>query len=432
MKNVCKILVSMTAVSVMLASGCSVSGNRGEAASEASSQEDVNVATVEKDTGGNGGEIIEVEIWEYFEDLEHEYFTEMMNQWGEENGYRFKIVQYPYSDLNKQYTLGMVSGELPDLTMINNCDTASYVEMGMLQDITASVDAWGEAGNFYEAALNTTTIDGKYYGLPYNSNCLVLYYDEDMLKEAGIEVPKTWEDLTEAALALTKDTTYGFAMSLVNNDEGTFQYFPFLYSSGADMYKMGSPEAISSVQLLKDMMDAGSMSSEVINWSQADVCQQFIQGNAAMMINGPWQIPLLKESVPDKKWNCAPIPMDQVLASALGGEGFSVVKGADLEKIWPVMEFMMSRETLAEWNHTVGKIPSRKDSLDIYPDWKDDPIMNVFFEQLNYAAVLGPDVSWPEISAAIYTGLQEAMTGQKTVEEACQGAQEKIDKLVEE
>ena len=58
--------------------------------------------------------------------------------------------------------------------------------------------------------------------------------------------------------------------------------------------------------------------------------------------------------------------------------------------------------------------------------------MNVFFEQLNYAAVLGPDVSWPEISAAIYTGLQEAMTGQKTVEEACQGAQEKIDKLVEE
>ena len=74
MKNVCKILVSMTAVSVMLASGCSVSGNRGEAASEASSQGDVNVATVEKDTGGNGGEIIEVEIWEYFEDLEQDVY----------------------------------------------------------------------------------------------------------------------------------------------------------------------------------------------------------------------------------------------------------------------------------------------------------------------------------------------------------------------
>ena len=66
------------------------------------------------------------------------------------------------------------------------------------------------------------------------------------------------------------------------------------------MYKMGSPEAISSVQLLKDMMDVGSMSSEVINWSQAEHASSLFR-ETAMMINGHGRSHFLKESVPDKK-----------------------------------------------------------------------------------------------------------------------------------
>ena len=388
----------------------------------------------EKEKGTNGtkvdGETIDVEIWVYFEDKECDYFTDIMNTWGEENGYKFKIVSYPFADLNKQYAMGMVSGELPDIAMINNCDTASYVEMGMLQDITEKVGEWGQKENFYDTSLNTTTIDGKLYGLPYNSNCLVLYYDEDLLKEANVSVPKSWDELADVAQQLTKQNQYGFALALPNNDEGTFQYFPFLYSSGADMYNMGSKDAISSLQFLKDMMDAGAISTEVINWSQADVCQQFMQGNAAMMINGPWQIPLLEESVPDKNWKCAPIPADKEQASALGGEGFSIVKDGDIEKLWPVMEFMMDKDTLADWTHEVGKLPPRKDAIDKYSDWLDDEIMQVFFDQLNYAAVLGPSVNWSEISTAIYTALQETMTGQKTAEDACKDAQIKIEGLM--
>ena len=102
-----------------------------------------------------------------------------------------------------------------------------------------------------------------------------------------------------------------------------------------------------------------------------------------------------------------------------------------MEKIWPVMEFMMDKDTLADWDHAVGKLPPRKDAVDKYTDWADDPVLQVFFDQLNYAAVLGPDVSWPEISTAIYTALQETMTGQKTAENACADAQAAIDGLVE-
>ena len=142
MKKVMSMILAVLMTLCLLA-GCG-KGAADEPAKDGESTQEVNGTASEGD-----GEIVEVEIWEYFEDLEHEYFTDIMNKWGEENGYRFKIVQYPYGDLNKQYTLGMVSGELPDLTMINNCDTASYVEMGMLQDITDQVETWGETENFY-------------------------------------------------------------------------------------------------------------------------------------------------------------------------------------------------------------------------------------------------------------------------------------------
>lgn len=416
MKKSTKIVASSSLILSLLLTGCGTPKESGEKSAEKE----------------KGGEVTEIEIWSYLSDSAgYDFLQETLQEWGAENGYTFKFVAYPYADLNKQYTLGMVSGELPDIAMVNNCDTANFVEMGMLQDITEQVEAWGEADNFYESAMNTTTVDGKIYGLPYNSNCLALFYDEDALAAAGVEVPTTWEELKAASLKLKGEHQYGMAMSLTGTDEGTFQYFPFLYSSGADMYSLNSEEGIASMSYLKDMMDEGGMSTEVINWSQADVCQQFIQGNAAMMINGPWQIPELEKSAPDKNWNCTKIPVDKEEATALGGEGFSIVEGADVEKVWPVLEYMMSREFIADWTKASGQLPSRKDSMEMYPEWKEDPQLQVFFDGLEYAAVLGPEARWSEISTAIYKALQETMTGQKTPEQACSDAQSTIDGLVE-
>lgn len=48
------------------------------------------------------------------------------------------------------------------------------------------------------------------------------------------------------------------------------------------------------------------MSKEVINWTQGDVMNQFISGNIAMMVNGPWQVPTMREQAPDPELGCHP------------------------------------------------------------------------------------------------------------------------------
>ena len=66
-------------------------------------------------------------------------------------------------------------------------------------------------------------LDGRLYGVPCGSNCLALYYNEDMLKAAGCEVPTTWEELKTVAAACTKDNVYGIAFCSLQNEEGTLQ-----------------------------------------------------------------------------------------------------------------------------------------------------------------------------------------------------------------
>mgnify|MGYP000273193676 FL=1 len=79
--------------------------------------------------------------------------------------------------------------------------------------------------------------------------------------------------------------------------------------------------------LVKDLVDAGSMSKEVINWTQGDVMNQFISGNIAMMVNGPWQVPTMREQAPDLNWDVTLLPKDAEYASCLGGENFGVIDG---------------------------------------------------------------------------------------------------------
>ena len=68
-----------------------------------------------------------------------------------------------------------------------------------------------------------------------------------------------------------------------------------MWTNGGDETDLTSPEVAEALQLWKDLVDDGSASKSVVNWKQADVNDQFIAGKAAMMLNGPWQIPALDE-----------------------------------------------------------------------------------------------------------------------------------------
>jgi multiple sugar transport system substrate-binding protein len=385
----------------------------------------------EESTSSSADVAQEVTFWHYMsEDKEGKFINEAVKEFNQTQDEVHVTAQYlPREELMKQYTIGVVSGELPDCGMVDNPDHNSYASMGVFEDITQLYQSWEEA-NFMEGSINSCYYEDKLYGLPWGNNCLGLFYNEKMLADAGVAVPTTWAELKAACQVLTTDTVRGLAISAIGNEEGTFQYMPWLLSAGGSVTDLTTESSKASINYLYGLIEKGYISKECVNWTQADVEKQFASGQAAMMINGPWQFSGLAEDAPDLKYSVAKVPKadDGEYASVLGGENIAICAGANKEASWKFLTWITSKEKSQEICKSMGRFSPRGD-VDVQEMFKEDSLNSVFAELMPDAQSRGPSPVWPEISAAIYSAQQEVFSGQKDVDTAMKDAQAKIDAL---
>jgi multiple sugar transport system substrate-binding protein len=336
----------------------------------------------------------------------------------------------PFADLKQKLLQGAAAGQLPDIVVIDNPDHQAFAALGILEDLTERVAAWGQADAYFAGPWASTLWDGRNYGVPDNSNCLVQYVNADVLGEAGVEAPTTWADLTAAAAALTEGDRFGLAVSAVKSEEGTFQWLPFLWATGEDIPTLDSEGGRRALQLWVDLVNAGHMSKGILGWTQQDVLTQFQNGKAAIMVNGPWQIPVLREQSPDLNWQVATLPTDAQGASILGGENMAIVAGGpNVEAAWELIAWTQEEANLQQYLGEAGKLPSRADLAED-PYWTDDPVLSVFVEQLKVAKPRAYGSKYPEISNAIQEAIQGAVSGQTPVADALARAQATITPLL--
>ena len=368
----------------------------------------------------------DVTIWYYWETEGHQkalnHIIEEFN--GSQDSITVQAKYVPFADFKKQLSIGASADELPDLVILDNPDHAAYAAMGIFADITDKFDV----SNYYEGPVNSCTLDGKLYGVPFGSNDLVLFYNEDMLKEAGCEVPTTWDELLEVAKATTTDSVFGFAHCALQNEEGTFNFLPWVWSTGATSYEINSEGGIKALNFEKELVDSGAMTKEAINWTQGDTMHQFIAGNLAMMINGTWQIPTMREEVPDLNWNVAPIPQDKEQASGLGGENYAVIAGGNEDAAVKFLEFATTPETCLYMMNAMGYISA--DSTIAENQFEGDEVYQVFVDEMQYAHARGPLPEWPSISDAISLAFNKVITGESAPEDAAAEAQATIDGII--
>jgi multiple sugar transport system substrate-binding protein len=335
----------------------------------------------------------------------------------------------PFGDLKQKLLQGATAGELPDIAVIDNPDHQAFAALGVLTDLTERVTAWGGASAYFPGPWDSTVYQGKNYGIPDNSNCLVLWYNTDV---TGPEFtpPATWDDLTAAVSELSEEDRYGLAVSAIQTEEGTFQWLPFLWETGEDIPTLDSEGGRAALQLWVDYVANGYMSQGILGWTQGDVLGQFQNGRAAMMINGPWQIPVLEQDTPDLNWNVSVLPKQAQAASILGGENYSITVATEhVDAAWDLLTWTQEPENLMPYLSEAGKLPSRADLAED-PYWTDDPVLAVFIEQLKVAKPRAYGEHYPEISNAIQEAIQGAVSGQSDVASALAKAQATITPLL--
>jgi multiple sugar transport system substrate-binding protein len=376
--------------------------------------------------GAGTGEVTSITVLDYYtEASEHAQWGEMLAACGRTAGVEVEHTSVPPASLVPTVLRQASSRTLPDLLMLDNPDLQQIAQTGALTPL----DRYGvDTSGFSEGILSAGTYRGQVYGLAPYVSTVALFYNKDMLAEAGVAVPGTWAELKAAAAALTGPGRHGMAVDGSATFESSWQFLPFLWSNGGHEARLDTPQAAQALQLWVDLVESGSMSKSVLTWTQADVHDQFAAGRTAMMINGPWRIAALNEDA-DLRWGVAPVPVPRAgrtPVTPLGGEVWTVpwsASEARQEKAAEVLACLTDSThmlTLAKQHYTV---PSRTAVADRYAE--QDPTMAVFVDSVRTARVRTAElgVRWPRAATGIHTAIQSALAGEQTPKEALRDAQ---------
>jgi len=374
-----------------------------------------------------------LKLWFYYEGKERfDKITALTNGFAKtKEGEKIEVepVYIPFVEFKKRLSIGLASASLPDIVIMDSPDHAAYAAMGLFAEVTGRIKGWPDESQYYEGPWKSVTYKGKVYGVPLGSNNLALFYNQTLLDQDRIKPPTTWDELKVAAKKLSHNGVTGMGISALSNEEGTFQFMPWLHSAGADFDKIDSPAGIKAFSFLTDLVKNESMSRDIINWTQADLMKQFAAGKVALMVNGPWQIPELKKISPNLNYGITLLPKDKVNTTVLGGENIGVVNGENVDASLAFVRYVTSPEVNHAFVKSFGYFPARKDiAADIY--WSYDSKLKVFTENMRYAQPRGPHPRWPEISNAISKALAKALTENESPEDAAKGAQDAIAKIL--
>ena len=379
------------------------------------------------DSGSASGGQVTVEMWDYLSgETANDSINAAIAEFEKANpDIKVKRTTFAFADLSKSILQGSVGGQVPDVAVVDVVDNQNFASLGMLKDL--SNDGINKS-DFFEGPWSSVVYEGKTYGIPLNSNNLALYYNKQMLKDAGVEVPTDWASLKEVAKKTTKGDVKGIAISAVKSESATFQILPFVWQTGGDLKDYATSGA-TALAYLRGLIDDGSMSEAVTNYTQEDARTQFITGKSAMMINGPWELATLTKDA-QFDWDVAPLPKDKRAATSMGGENVVVMNGAkQSDAAVKLAKYLTSAEGAKIYCDGSGQLSSRPD-LKGKLKLSNDAKLKVFESQLADAHARAYGKDYPKISEAIQLSMQEALTGASTPEAAAKKAADSITPLL--
>lgn len=338
-------------------------------------------------------------VWSYYEtQAQRNALNELIRDFNQsQNQYEVSWEYVPMTAFARGLSSAYTENKLPDMVIIDNPDAPSMIKLGLFEDITDKVDDWNLGTEYYSSIIDTVKYQGRYYGIPFNCNSTALIYNKTMLETAGVAPPKTWEEFREAAQKLTAAKCRGFTMCGMEGEQGAFQILSWILAAGGSTDNIEGNAWTDTFTFFSELLKDGSMSENCINLTQTDVARKFVQGETAMMQNGPWVFPMLDESGID--YELTSIPGVNLNAAVLGGEDIAVMKGKNVEGALEFLDFCMNGEELLEFCKASSVLPAKISAAEEMA--VQNPKMTVFVDQMEHAVTRTSILQWEKAAQSL-------------------------------
>jgi len=360
-----------------------------------------------------------------------------------------KFEPVAHADKSTKFIIASEAKNAPDVIHMEIQDIPPFIKKGYLLNLNDLVE--NEISNFMdqwaEAPKKICEDNGILYAMPDNAQTIVLFYNTELFKKAGLDPnkpPKTWEEFREYGIKLTngKDQ-WGFGMVANNSASLISRFLPVLWSFGGDIFNedmtkcvLDSPDSIAAVKYFVELCTKYGITPPAPNEMGAQDVRTFLaQGKVAMSFGSGWTVSIVDKLNPDLKaakvLKNAPLPVGKRKATFAqmdfwGISAFTKVKDA----AWEWMKYLTSKDVQEKFFKDNGVTSARVDV------GKSAMIMNDKFakticEQIPYGLAMPMFIAQNEVNNEIIIAIQEALTKQKTPEQSIKDACFKINKIIE-
>jgi len=384
---------------------------------------------------------VTINFWHHYsaQSAENETLTNVLiPKFESENpGIKVNAVSHEWAELHDKILVSASSGSLPDVA---RCDIAwlpEFQKMGVLVSLDEAMPDFKDAsGQLLDSAMSTASIGGHYYALALNTNSKILYYNTEMLKAAGVEVPGTLDEWVDAVTKLSGTNANG--QQVWGWDEPALSGWnvcPFIWSFGGSLTSddqtvatgyINSDATVKAVETFAKLAQGGKLTG--FNSGDIPMTDGFGTGRYAMMLEGPWKVAELAGAYPDVAYGTAPIPAgDGGSVSVLGGEDIAMFNTLNQDAAWKFMQFMTGEYAETEMAKC-GQIPVNKAALT--SDTVKSASFAPYLEAIKTAKARPTVAAWSEMDNALTTEMTQVISGEKTAKQAMDELAATFDELL--
>ncbi|MEH2249376.1 ABC transporter substrate-binding protein [Nostoc sp.] len=364
----------------------------------------------------------------------------------ENPGIRINLVEGPNATnlLEDLYTSSFILGESPyDLVNMDVIWTPKFAAAGWLLPLDDRISKQ-ELAVFSPKDVEGGRYQNKLYRIPVRSDVGMLYYREDLIKEAGLKPPETFEDLMRISLVLQKkdQVNWGYvwqgrqyeglvAMFVeVLNGFGGFWVNPETFEVGLDR-----PETLQAVEFLRSTVSQGVSPPGVTTYQEEDTRRLFQSGQVAFLRSWPYAWPLAQAKNSPIRGKIAIKPMvhapGKTGAACLGGWGIGIAKSSKHpEEAWKAIQYFTSREAQRRFILSAGYVPSRRDLFTDPEIVAKYPHYPQLLEVVDNAVLRSPIAQYDQTSDILQRYLSAALSGRINPERAMQAAANETRRLL--
>ena len=340
------------------------------------------------------------------------------------------------------------SGQPPVTSVLLSTDMFTLIDEDAIVPIdnfikTADDRKW--LGSFYKAFMLNSQSGGKTWGVPFQRSTVVLYYNREMFKEAGIaNPPTTWAEMLDSAKKLTKKDASGKVVQWgVQIPSSGFPYWLFqglaiqngvvLANEAGNAVAFDDPKTIEAVQYWIDLTKQGVHPPGIVEWGTTP--KDFFERKVAMMWTTTGNLTNVRTNA-KFDFGVAMLPGNKQRGSPTGGGNFYIFKKAapaQQEAAFRFIKWITHPERAAQWSIDTGYVAVSQDAYftDALRKYgRDFPPSVVARDQLPFAQAEFSTHDNQRVVKALNDGLQAALTGSKTPAQAMQDAQREAERLL--